>query len=183
MAMGGCENEKLTDEKLLRLFSFPISKRVDGIGDNQEEEFVVPGIDEVVTEGEGGKKICDSRSLLDGDGVIHILTESKIWLYTTLRCAVSKGNKLVKLKFHIDGLVALYKCEEIFFFFSLDLTLEVYRAHRDQKRRRGMDGWTSLIRVPLSITGLSEIQWPSFILVLQESIREIKSYLRQFIDV
>ncbi|XP_050940751.1 uncharacterized protein LOC103495870 isoform X2 [Cucumis melo] len=34
--------------ELLRLFSSPISKRVDGIRDNQEEEFVVTGVDEVV---------------------------------------------------------------------------------------------------------------------------------------
>uniref|UniRef100_A0A9I9EK30 Uncharacterized protein n=1 Tax=Cucumis melo TaxID=3656 RepID=A0A9I9EK30_CUCME len=42
------------DGKLLRLFSSPISKslcrccRVYGIRDNQEEEFVVPGVNEVV---------------------------------------------------------------------------------------------------------------------------------------
>uniref|UniRef100_A0A9I9EI78 Uncharacterized protein n=1 Tax=Cucumis melo TaxID=3656 RepID=A0A9I9EI78_CUCME len=36
------------DGKLLRLFSSSISKRLDGIRDNQEEEFVVPGVDEVV---------------------------------------------------------------------------------------------------------------------------------------
>ncbi|XP_038889845.1 uncharacterized protein LOC120079646 isoform X3 [Benincasa hispida] len=34
--------------ELLRLFSNPISKSVDGVRDNQEEEFVVTGVDEVV---------------------------------------------------------------------------------------------------------------------------------------
>ncbi|KAG7030293.1 hypothetical protein SDJN02_08640, partial [Cucurbita argyrosperma subsp. argyrosperma] len=34
--------------ELLRLFSSPISKRVDGVGDNQGEEFVVAGIDDVL---------------------------------------------------------------------------------------------------------------------------------------
>uniref|UniRef100_A0A9I9EA51 Uncharacterized protein n=1 Tax=Cucumis melo TaxID=3656 RepID=A0A9I9EA51_CUCME len=36
------------DRKLLRLISSPINKRVDGIRDNQKEEFVVPTVDEVV---------------------------------------------------------------------------------------------------------------------------------------
>lgn len=34
--------------ELLRLFSSPISKRVDGVGDNQGEEFVVTGVDEIL---------------------------------------------------------------------------------------------------------------------------------------
>ncbi|KAA0037865.1 uncharacterized protein E5676_scaffold127G001170 [Cucumis melo var. makuwa] len=79
------------DRKLLRLISSPINKRVDGIRDNQKEEFVVPTVDEVVdilkSDYENAYFVTGVQSVkieIDGNKLVKARDE---WLDVPQRCA------------------------------------------------------------------------------------------------